>query len=458
MNNQEITERLFENEITQEYSDYLLWGFMTLWVFILMKMRRLLFHHINKRGEAFLISFKNLGILSSYEDDVNNNKKFIPASSIAYIFSIYAFISFIIAIGSVVLINLGIITIETLDIIWLSMTGTGGVSVGLAIVLGLHFNYVTIKQHEHEEARWLDTILKGLKKLNTSAIISENQFWVKLKSSYYLFGMVALLVAMAPFYATWHVEVTYKHSTHQMFILTLAIPSVLILFSIIHIFGVYLFIKPYNRHIEIESGYKRLLLSSIDDKNSEVLPEQRKLTPGTELAVIMFTDVVGFSQKMEMDEEKTMSLLEDHFNKIRLLIKKHHGIEIKTIGDAILMIFKSATDAVKCAINIQQIFGSNKQCLAESEHFVFRIGVHLGDVIIKNGDVFGDGVNIAARIEKLADPGGICISENVYNIIKRKCFLKTKKLENIIMKNIKEAPVVYQVLFESASSKKLNHS
>jgi small GTP-binding protein len=166
---------------------------------------------------------------------------------------------------------------------------------------------------------------------------------------------------------------------------------------------------------------------------------------GRRLAAIMFTDIVGFSKKMECDEDNTVRLLDRHCDIIRPLLKKHHGTEIKTIGDAFMVMFRSAADAVKCAVEIQEAHRESGGGL------VPRIGIHIGDLIFKNGDVFGDSVNIAARIEPLADPGGICISEDVYSIVKKKIRLNAVKMENVSMKNIKDPPGVYKVLPEGYS-------
>ncbi|MDM8552482.1 COR domain-containing protein [Desulfobacterales bacterium HSG2] len=163
---------------------------------------------------------------------------------------------------------------------------------------------------------------------------------------------------------------------------------------------------------------------------------------GKRLAAIMFTDIVGFSKKVEKNEEKTLKLLfETHFKTMRSIIRKHHGTEIKTIGDAFMVMFPSAGDAVKCAVEIQE--SHNKEILTP------RIGIHIGDLIFKDGDAFGDSVNIAARIEPLADPGGICISEDVFSIVKKRMALEMTKLENVVMKNINDPPAVYKVILES---------
>lgn len=166
-----------------------------------------------------------------------------------------------------------------------------------------------------------------------------------------------------------------------------------------------------------------------------------------ELAVIMFTDIVGFSRKMEVDEDKALNLLEEYNKATRMVLQKHRGTEVKTIGDAFLVMFRSAVDAVNCAIEMQQSFRECGRRLAESDDFNVRIGIHLGDVVLQHGDVFGSGVNIASRVEELAEPGGICITEDLYDVAKKQMSIEVVPLENIVLKNIKESPGVLKVVF-----------
>ncbi|MDM8552481.1 COR domain-containing protein [Desulfobacterales bacterium HSG2] len=187
---------------------------------------------------------------------------------------------------------------------------------------------------------------------------------------------------------------------------------------------------------------------SLSRPSPATLPESRpRIEDGRRLAAIMFTDIVGFSKKVEKDEEKTLEMLfENHFSTVRSVIGKHRGTEIKTIGDAFMVMFQSAADAVRCALDIQQAH------LETREYLIPRIGIHIGDLIFRDGDAFGDGVNIAARIEPLADPGGICISEDVFNIVKKKMALEVTRLEGVTLKNISDPPVIYKVLPEKAVS------
>ncbi len=167
--------------------------------------------------------------------------------------------------------------------------------------------------------------------------------------------------------------------------------------------------------------------------------------PQRELAAIMLTDMAGYSESMERDEERAYAQLLDHNKIVRSAIANYRGREIKTIGDAFLVIFRSAVDAVDCAVAIQRAFTDYNLAKDGGDRILIRIGVHLGEVMITSNDVYGDGVNIAARIEPLAAPGGICISGEVFAQVRKKLEFKLERLEGVQMKNIAIAPDIYRV-------------
>src|ERR1700726_4391235 len=142
------------------------------------------------------------------------------------------------------------------------------------------------------------------------------------------------------------------------------------------------------------------------------------------LAAILAADVAGYSRLMGVDEEGTLAALKKHRSElIDPKIAEHHGRIFKTTGDGALVEFASAVDAVRCAMEIQRAMAERNAAIPEDRRIEFRIGINVGDIIIDEGDISGDGVNIAARVESLASPGSICISDNGYQQIKGKLAL-----------------------------------
>ena len=132
------------------------------------------------------------------------------------------------------------------------------------------------------------------------------------------------------------------------------------------------------------------------------------------LTAILAADVVGYSRLMGADEEGTHERVKAHLGElIEPKIRQHHGRIVKTTGDGVLAEFASVVDAVRCAAEIQRAMADRDLDLAEERRLRFRIGVNLGDVIVDGDDIYGDGVNIAVRLEGLAAPGSICISGTV---------------------------------------------
>jgi adenylate cyclase len=166
------------------------------------------------------------------------------------------------------------------------------------------------------------------------------------------------------------------------------------------------------------------------------------------LTAIFHADVMGFSRLMGEDEIATLRTLYIYREIMATLIQQKRGRVVGTEGDSILAEFVSVVGAVQCAVEIQEELKSRNAELPENRKMEFRIGINLGDVIEEGGDIFGDGVNIAARIEALANPGGICISRSVYSQIKKKLILEYEDLGEHTFKNIAEPIQIYRVLLE----------
>ena len=158
--------------------------------------------------------------------------------------------------------------------------------------------------------------------------------------------------------------------------------------------------------------------------------EQRKL------AAIMFTDMVGYSALSQRDEKLAQELLEEHRQLLREIFPRFNGTEIKTIGDAFLVEFGSALEAAQCAIEIQRTLAKRNADIAPDRRIELKIGIHIGDVVHRGGDVYGDGVNIASRIEPVAGPGGICVSMDVERQVRNALEARFEKLATTELKNI----------------------
>ncbi|MCK5165805.1 MAG: adenylate/guanylate cyclase domain-containing protein, partial [Rhodospirillaceae bacterium] len=133
------------------------------------------------------------------------------------------------------------------------------------------------------------------------------------------------------------------------------------------------------------------------------------------LAAILAADVVGYSRLMDVDEESTLHTLRAHRQIIDGLISTHNGRVFATGGDSVIAEFTSPVEAVRCAVQIQLNLEKSNVDLPKDRLMIFRIGVNLGDIMIEGDDLLGDGVNVAARLEGIADQGGICISGTVYD-------------------------------------------
>jgi adenylate cyclase len=155
------------------------------------------------------------------------------------------------------------------------------------------------------------------------------------------------------------------------------------------------------------------------------------------LAAILAADVAGYSRLMGVDEEGTLARLKAHRRElVNPKLEEHRGRLVKTTGDGLLVEFPSVVDAVRCAVELQRAMIDCNTGIPEDRRIVFRIGVNLGDVIIDDDDIYGDGVNIAARLEALAEPGGICISRAVRNQIRDKLPYAFEDMGEQIVKNI----------------------
>lgn len=163
------------------------------------------------------------------------------------------------------------------------------------------------------------------------------------------------------------------------------------------------------------------------------------------LAAIVFTDVVGFSRHTNVDEQRALASFQRDLAIIKQVCDRHHGLILKTLGDGTLIRFNSADNALSCAIEIQRVIYEQALRLDHRDVLAHRIGVHLGDIVVSAGDVFGDGVNVAARLQREAKPGGIVISRTVYDVVKGKVKFQANCLGPRQLKGIREPMTLWEI-------------
>jgi adenylate cyclase len=172
-------------------------------------------------------------------------------------------------------------------------------------------------------------------------------------------------------------------------------------------------------------------------------PQEHKVE--RRLVAIFAADVAGYSRLMEQDEVQTLSTLTADREIMDRLIAEHGGRIANTAGDSVLAEFPSAVDAVRCAVEIQNTLASTNAGNPKEECLQFRIGVHVGDVMVRGSDLLGDGVNIAARLQGIASPGSVCISETAHGYVRKALPFSFTDLGPQQVKNIEEAVRAYTV-------------
>src|SRR6476661_8456344 len=166
---------------------------------------------------------------------------------------------------------------------------------------------------------------------------------------------------------------------------------------------------------------------------------------GRRLSAIVAADVAGYSRLMGLDEVGTARTLREHRAVTDALVAKHGGRLVKSTGDGVLLEFPSVVDAVECAVAVQAVMDQRNEGVPVDRRMLFRIGINLGDILIEGDDILGDGVNIAARLEGIAEPGGICISSSAYDQVRGKVAVEFADLGEQTLKNIDRPVRVYAI-------------
>ena len=191
-----------------------------------------------------------------------------------------------------------------------------------------------------------------------------------------------------------------------------------------------------------DSRWHRIQLSSTGEVEFAGIPSEAS----RRLAAIMYTDMVGYTALGQRNEAQSLLLVEQQRKIIRPILTRNNGREVKTMGDAFLAEFPSALQAVRAAYEIQKEVKESNESLPSEQSIRLRIGIHLGDVVESRGDILGDAVNVASRIEPLAEDGGVCLTRQVYDHVKGKVDIRLLSLGPKSLKNVTEPIEVYKMI------------
>ena len=176
------------------------------------------------------------------------------------------------------------------------------------------------------------------------------------------------------------------------------------------------------------------------------MEQEQPVRVGRRLAAIVAADVAGYSRLMGLDEVGTARTLREHRKVTDALVAKHGGRLVKTTGDGVLLEFPSVVDAVECAVAVQAVMAQRNEGVPQDRRMLYRIGINLGDILIEGDDILGDGVNVAARLEGIAEAGGICISSSAYEQVRGKVPVEFTDLGEQTLKNIARPVRAYAVV------------
>src|SRR5207237_7287993 len=177
----------------------------------------------------------------------------------------------------------------------------------------------------------------------------------------------------------------------------------------------------------------------------------RRMTAMRRLAAILAADVAGYSRLIGADESGTLQAFKDIQAKLfEPTIAEHHGRLVKTTGDGFLVEFSSVVNALRCAVEVQASMTQRNADISPDRRIEFRMGINVGDIVVEDGDIFGDGVNVAARLEGLAEPGGICVSARVQEDVAGRLDLTFDDIGEQSLKNIARSVRIYRVRFTEA--------
>jgi class 3 adenylate cyclase len=463
----DFSEEEYGNGDEISSTTYLIFGILTLWIYSVWKYYDTYHRHLENRLNYFQKQLEPIKLESKTESVVKKIIKdgFVISSQTRNISITLYSISIVLIIAELILqqavANL-YITFYWFDLATKTFTALASFLFCGSTIYFLTWVIQKFKNHEYNELLLYRLINNpnGFKLARPSVIFKKR--WEKNQNIVAFFLILSIPMILSPLIAVNHIySVIQSGGDHVVYILIWSI-VIFILAGIFHLWGTSLLVSMYNDHLRIEIVNRSQLSDDTkwSSKSSESVIQKNditdkamfntsELTPKRTLAAIMLTDMFGFSKDMEICEGATYEKLLKHHEIIRKEIATNNGKEIKTIGDAFLIKFASAVDAVKSAINIQKKLSDYNETVEDPKKIKVRIGIHIGDVLIMGDDVIGNGVNIAARIEPLAEVGGICISSDVYNIIRKALDIKVVNIGRKELKNIQDAPEIYRIVLES---------
>ena len=452
-----VTESEYGGGTELSASGFLVLGLISYWTYTVWKYHQLLCAHLAARRVHFSerLDADKLAPEDRRVHDVLVSKGFTcPTAPRNVSLALYAASLALIVSGlaAEALAAQGRIGMAAFEPLILSAVGGAALLFAAASVHFMSWVARSTREHEYHElllARFVQDPSR-FRMLAPSTKFTTR--WSRNQSRVALFLVLAVPMTIAPVFAA--------QQTLQAGETLVAWVALLFVFAgIFHFAGTRLLIEMHNGHLRVEALNRETLdrtTAWAPARTQSVLDEAGageesaragpgELVPRRVLATIMITDMVGYSREMQRSEDSTLLKLMKHNELVRAQLSRHGGREIKTMGDAFLVSFRSALDAVKAALAIQaDLSAYNAGCQTE-EHIVIRIGMHTGEILTLDGDVLGNGVNIAARIEPLAEPGGICISSDTYEQVRMRIDIQTISLGRRELKNITNAPEILRV-------------
>ncbi len=443
---------------------FIVFGLLTFWIYTVWRYWAVLDRHMRLRLEYFRQKLSNVEVSAKIDQALTKiiDDGFICKQTPKYIsIALYAISMALLALLLGYKSFTGHLNFTT-DLI---VVAIAAVSFCGSSIFFMSFVCRSLKAHEYNELLLYRLVQEPQ---NFTKVQPSNQFikrWNIAQNWIAFFLVLSIPITLSPIVGVYHFYSSIEGGFWMSDVVSLGwIATLLVLAGVFHIGGSEILIRMFNGHVRIEQINK-----DIAERQSRWMPKRSESVVGRDgldsevthvsgtiparmLAAIMITDVVGFSAEMESREETAYLKLQKHNEIIRSNIVKSRGEEIKTMGDAFLIRYGSAVDAVKAAISVQRDFSAYNQDKDEEGKIHVRIGIHIGDVLIMGRDVIGNGVNIASRIQPLAEPGGVCISADIYNIVRKSIDIQAVSLGKQELKNISEAPEIYRIIFQSVQN------